>query len=407
MYKLYIKIAIILSFIILNLNANNIEEAQRRLPPVIYSLEIPKTIESDKTYKFKWSIMGYHSDYETMLVIYANNKIIFKQSVNSYKKERGSYKYNQVYSNKFFYQTNVKLDLKTNSKLVVRIFYKSSTDVDEGIDDFVSCLIPGGLNYEYADTSGRKILIDGVSSKNIRYIKFVSAVPESGKSYALTNENITFKVGTYENYYNKIKVYIAFHTGTEYLPEVLMQRVSKTLWTKIRALKLASPNKKYKIIIKSNDGEELYTIEKSIEVRESVSQIAQEAYNYAISQLGKKSGYINGKYYVWVDSQYTYCARFARAVYNKPGKYSTAISMYEHYNNLNLIKKDMYPKKGDIVFYGEHSTNGYAGHVGIADGLGNIISVYSTRDGINSKKITSFSAKYLGYVKAEDFVDYY
>ncbi len=139
----------------------------------------------------------------------------------------------------------------------------------------------------------------------------------------------------------------------------------------------------------------------------SVSEIAQIAYSNAVSQLDRKNGYINGQYYDWVDSSYTYCARLVRASFNKEGKYAYAITMYDNYNELDLVQTAGNPSKGDVIFYDKHSTNGYAGHVGIADGEGNIISVYSKTQGVLSKSITSFSATYLGFVRADDFNTYY
>jgi hypothetical protein len=241
----------------------------------------------------------------------------------------------------------------------------------------------------------------------LKGIKFVSATPKSGKAYALVDESITFKATTYSSENGKVKLFIQFHDGNNYGTEHEMHKSSSSLWFFNRELHSAGKDKKYKITAKDLDGKVIKDAKGSIEVKEKISEIATTAYNNAVSQLNKKSGYINGKYYYWVDSKYTYCARLVRAVFYKSGKYSSAIAMYYHYKNLNLVNKNGTPSKGDVIFYDKHYTNWNYGHIGIADGQGNIISVYSKSKGVLLKTINHFSATYLGFVKADNFNNNY
>ena len=138
---------------------------------------------------------------------------------------------------------------------------------------------------------------------------------------------------------------------------------------------------------------------------------ADAAYQNATRNLNKRSGYViwNGvqKYGIWTDYQYTYCARFVRMCFGKNGKYSSAIQMYNHFNNYGLINTYGTPPKGAVIFYDSHKENGYYGHTGISDGNGGIYSVTSRKRGVTHLNIYSFNAPYLGYVTAEDFYDYY
>jgi len=103
----------------------------------------------------------------------------------------------------------------------------------------------------------------------LKGIKFIDAKPASGKSYAEVGENITFRAGTYSSDDGKIKVYIQYHTGVDYLPKEKMTKQSSILWTATRALK-AGKEKKYKIIVEGLDGTVIDTQVKSIEVKENV-----------------------------------------------------------------------------------------------------------------------------------------
>lgn len=123
----------------------------------------------------------------------------------------------------------------------------------------------------------------------LKGLKFVSASPASGKSYAEAGEKITFKVGTYSNENEKIKVYIQFHTGAKYLSKVAMIKKSDSLWIFDRALK-AGKQKKYKVTVTDLDGNIVGTQEKSIEVKDKE---IETTFSYPYSKIQYPNVYIS------------------------------------------------------------------------------------------------------------------
>lgn len=156
------KILIILSLLIVNSYGGEatLEKAQHRLPPVIYSLDIPKVVKPNQTYDFKWTVMGYHDEYDIIINIYdKNNKKIASKQVSSYNETQGAYSWDTIRSTKFFYETQINLNFSGSQELTVRFFASPPNDYIN--TTFLSCLVPGGLGYKAGDTTGRKILIDG------------------------------------------------------------------------------------------------------------------------------------------------------------------------------------------------------------------------------------------------------
>jgi len=136
------------------------EEAQHRLPPVVFSIDIPKTVSANTDYDFKWSVMGYHDGYTLVINVYdKNGKQIASEKVNSYKSEAGQYSWGNIQSKRFFYSTKLKFNFTGSQDLMIRFFASPKND---NVDDtFLSCLVPGGLGYESGDSTGRKIKISG------------------------------------------------------------------------------------------------------------------------------------------------------------------------------------------------------------------------------------------------------
>lgn len=156
------KILIVLSLLIVNSYGGEatLEKAQHRLPPVIYSLDIPKVVKPNQTYDFKWTVMGYHDEYDIIINIYdKNNKKIASKQVSSYNETQGAYSWDTIRSTKFFYETQINLNFSGSQELTVRFFASPPNDYIN--TTFLSCLVPGGLGYKAGDTTGRKILIDG------------------------------------------------------------------------------------------------------------------------------------------------------------------------------------------------------------------------------------------------------
>ena len=134
-----------------------------------------------------------------------------------------------------------------------------------------------------------------------------------------------------------------------------------------------------------------------------------QAFLNAKNNNNKTSGSVywigNSSTGVWANSSYTYCARLVRMCFGKSARFSSAISMYNHFNRLNLIRTGSNPPLGAAVFYAAHRENGSYGHTGISDGERHSYSVVSKTNGVLRKSITgAFRARYLGYVTADDFV---
>ena len=152
-------IAILIS-ICTTLYAVTPEEAQHRLPPVVFSIDIPKVVHANTNYDFKWSVMGYHDDYTLIINVYDKNGYkIASKKVNSYKNEPGQYSWGNMRSKRFFYSAKLNFNFSGSQDLTIRFF--ASPKNDDVDDTFLSCLVPGGLGYEPGDSTGRKIKISG------------------------------------------------------------------------------------------------------------------------------------------------------------------------------------------------------------------------------------------------------
>ena len=179
------KIFILLSLLIVNSYGieATLEKAQHRLPPVIYSIDIPKTVQSNKDYTFKWSVMGYHDAYKIAIIIYdKNGRKIGVKKVSSYDETVGQYSFGDIKSTRFFYETDMNLDFNGSQELTIRFFVSPPNDTID--TTFLSCLVPGGLGYKASDTTGRKILINGVDTNNPTKIKVLeSSFGGSGRRF--------------------------------------------------------------------------------------------------------------------------------------------------------------------------------------------------------------------------------
>lgn len=199
------KIFLVILLSITTLFSATLEQAKHRLPPVIYSLDIPKVVKSGKTYSFKWTVMGYHKTYDMGLVIYnSNNKAIIRKRLSPVNVTKGSYHYENIYSKRFWFKTDVKIPkLNKNQDLIVRFFI--SPPYDDIDTNFLSCLVPGGLGYDVADTSGRKIKIRGLkaesdnSNNNNQNVNYYLDLPYRG-SYKVSQGNNAPKIKNFSHY---------------------------------------------------------------------------------------------------------------------------------------------------------------------------------------------------------------
>ena len=119
----------------------------------------------------------------------------------------------------------------------------------------------------------------------------------------------------------------------------------------------------------------------------------------ARAELGKTG-------YPWTDSQWTYCARFVRMMYDKPAKWGTAYDMTKYFEDKGKLRTAGDPGAGAVICYKRSAGNGNAGHVSIATGDGTEIGVTSLTNGVTEKPVKSVGT-FWGWISPSDFVDSY
>jgi len=139
-------------------------EAQHRLPPVIYSLDLPHAVRPESYYDFRWTVMGYHDTYDIIIKFYDSSGAEFNAAtVSPYRTEPGEFSWGEVQSTRFFYQLESHLMcFNSNDYITLRFF---ASPVNDPIDNsFLSVIIPGGLGYEPPPnhTAGRIIQLDAL-----------------------------------------------------------------------------------------------------------------------------------------------------------------------------------------------------------------------------------------------------
>ena len=113
-----------------------------------------------------------------------------------------------------------------------------------------------------------------------------------------------------------------------------------------------------------------------------------------------------GVTYPYVDSKYTYCARFVRSMFEKPAIWGDAKSMCNHYDNAGLMETTQEPPTGAVVCYLPSSSNWNYGHVAIATGNGTEIGATSRTYGVTERDIY-VGTGYQGWISAEDYDNNY
>jgi len=152
----------------------------KRLSPVVYDINISEQLEGAKTYELKWSLVGYHSDYKAMVVMFDctgvaegecganysdNEKFLDSGLMNAVSSEPADWSYYDQNATKFDYSYVVNMPAQrangddwnaTGTDVVVR-FYVLSAEDEKNNKASLSLIIPGKLAERYYDTSGRKI----------------------------------------------------------------------------------------------------------------------------------------------------------------------------------------------------------------------------------------------------------
>ena len=143
--------------------AQTAEQAQHRLPPVIYSLDIPfNVIVAGTDSRIEWSVMGYHDDYEVQLALYdEENRRIHLGTYYPERETHGPYYWGEQGSKLFHFSTTVNVDFEGNQDITVRFFAVPPNDPIENATA-LSVIVPGGHAIRTVGTSGRQLLVNGL-----------------------------------------------------------------------------------------------------------------------------------------------------------------------------------------------------------------------------------------------------
>ncbi|CAA6823729.1 MAG: Unknown protein [uncultured Thiotrichaceae bacterium] len=146
-------------------------ESSRRLPPVLYAVNIPETMTSGQTYTLEWSILGYHDDYISSVVMfdctgitdgscgnsYSDSTRFFESgAVSDHQNVTTSWHNGDVYAKEFKFQQTFTPSFATATDIVVRFYRLNTDDKDAGLGG-LSLIIPGNLSSDYYDKEGRRI----------------------------------------------------------------------------------------------------------------------------------------------------------------------------------------------------------------------------------------------------------
>lgn len=148
-------------------------QSSRRLPPVLYSLDIPEQMLVGQTYELKWSILGYHEDYLSSVVMFNCNGItdgscganygdstrIFSKVGVTNGKVVTNWRNGDIYAKEFMFKATFTPQPEnfTEAMDIVVRFYRLNTDDKLAGGGGLSLIIPGNLSNEYYDKQGRRI----------------------------------------------------------------------------------------------------------------------------------------------------------------------------------------------------------------------------------------------------------
>lgn len=147
------------------------EEAARRLPPVLYSLDFPETLVSGETVNIKWSVLGYHNEYQSGVILYDCSGRTNNCGTGSHapydtsglvthisKVDSSVWKYGGHPASVFEFEYSFEAPVvSATTDLVVRFGQISGEDYLNSLQP-TSLLIPGNLSERYDGNTGRKIV---------------------------------------------------------------------------------------------------------------------------------------------------------------------------------------------------------------------------------------------------------
>jgi hypothetical protein len=153
------------------------KQAERRLPPVLFSLGIVETMADTGNYSLDWSILGYHDSYESVVALFDctgkapgdcgvnftdnffNSGLITSSSTTPQPTWtfNGEAAVQHHFSQSFSPNTDGFPQVASDTyEIVVRFYRKNNMDVMSG-EPSLSLMAPGNLTNEYYDDEGRRI----------------------------------------------------------------------------------------------------------------------------------------------------------------------------------------------------------------------------------------------------------
>ncbi len=150
-------------------------QVERRLPPVIYSLDIPETLQADTQYTLQWSLLGYHETYFSTIALFDcsdkeegscgeswGDNFAYASNLSPNSSEiQGDWVFNGQAAKEMHYSYTLTPSEKKafadgDTPIVVRFYQKSPMDKNAN-ESSLSLLVPGGLTASYYDSEGRRI----------------------------------------------------------------------------------------------------------------------------------------------------------------------------------------------------------------------------------------------------------
>ena len=159
---------------------SNKHKVKNLLPPVMNELNILEEMNAGGVYNLNWSALGYHDDYDMLLVMfdctgmatgtcgssYSNSEKLYESiPLSPSTTTVGAWDSNGITATNFNYTHSFIVPAtrkdgsawaESGTPVVVRFYNKSSEDSEAG-NSSLSLIIPGGLTNDYYDTSGRII----------------------------------------------------------------------------------------------------------------------------------------------------------------------------------------------------------------------------------------------------------
>ena len=150
-------------------------QVERRLPPVIYSLDIPEILQADRQYTLQWSLLGYHETYFSTIALFDcsdkeedscgeswGDNFAYASNLSPESSEvQDAWVFNGQAAKEMHYSYTLTPNEKKafpsgDTPIVVRFYQKSPMDKNAN-ESSLSLLVPGGLTSSYYDSEGRRI----------------------------------------------------------------------------------------------------------------------------------------------------------------------------------------------------------------------------------------------------------